>query len=59
MFDANKMNCTIAIRITDTFDLKTYVNGVQRNCETLLELSVGILTKIVNQLNESAQQEIE
>lgn len=59
LFDANKMNCSVAVKITDTFDLHVYANGVHKTSETLPELSVDILTKLVNQLNENAEQEIE
>lgn len=57
LFDANKMNCSIAVKITDNFNLKVYKNGIQTTCETLSELNVDVLTKLVNELNNSAEQE--
>lgn len=57
MFDANKMNSSIAVKITDTFSVKVLANGVERPDETLTELSVDILTKLVNRLNESVAED--
>lgn len=57
MFDAETMNSSIAVKITDTFNLKVFANGVQKTCETLPELSVDILTKLVNQLNDCAEED--
>lgn len=53
-FNANKMNgCySIAVYIADTFDLKVFANGVQKTTKTLPELSVEIISKLVNQINE-------
>ncbi|XP_031622805.1 uncharacterized protein LOC116340451 [Contarinia nasturtii] len=59
MFDAIKMNCSVAIKITNAFDLKVYANGVHKTNEILPELSVDIITKLVNQINESAEQGLE
>ncbi|XP_055300746.1 uncharacterized protein LOC129567660 [Sitodiplosis mosellana] len=55
MFDASAMNSAIAVKITDTFSAKVFANGVEKTSETLPELSVEVLTKLVNQLNESAE----
>lgn len=57
MFDAETMNSSIAVKITDTFNLKVFANGVQKTCEILPELSVDILTKLVNQLNDCAEED--
>lgn len=57
MFNADTMNSSIAVKITDTFNLKVFANGAQKTCETLLELSVDILTKLVNQLNDCAEED--
>lgn len=54
MFDASQMQCSIAVKITTTFDLNVFVNGVQKSSETLDELSVDVLTKLLNQLNQNS-----
>lgn len=48
------MQCSIAVKITTTFDLNVFVNGVQKSSETLDELSVDVLTKLLNQLNQNS-----
>lgn len=53
LFDASNMQCSIAVRITTTFDLNVFVNGVQQSNETLDELSVDVLTKLLNELNQN------
>lgn len=57
MFDADTMNSSIAVKITDTFNLNVFSNGAQKTSETLPELSVDILTKLVNQLNDCAEED--
>lgn len=59
MFDANKMNSSIAMKITNTYSVKVLANGVEKPSETLTELSVDVLTKLVNRLNESVAEDIE
>lgn len=58
LFDANDMKCAIAVKITDNFNLKIFLNGVQQTEETLDELSVDTLTKLLNQLNENTDSGI-
>lgn len=55
LFDAKQMNCSIAVKITDNFELQTYRNGAQESSEILNELNVEVLTKLLNQLNEFAE----
>lgn len=57
LFDATAMNCLIAVKITDTFNLNVYMNGVQQTNEELCELNVEALTKLLNELNETCEQE--
>lgn len=59
MFDAIKMNCAVAIKITNAFELKVYTNGVHKTSKILTELSVDILTNIIKQINESVEKEME
>lgn len=54
-FDASEMKSTIAVKITNNFDLKVHVNGAQQTSDTLKSLSVDELTKLLNQLNEAAE----
>lgn len=54
LFNANEMKCTIAVKITDNFNLKVFINGEQQTDEALDELSVDTLTKLLAQLNENA-----
>lgn len=55
MFDAIQMKCSIAVKITNTFELNVFVNGTQTSTETLNELSVDVLTKLLNQLNQNTE----
>lgn len=57
MFDVKQMCSSIAVKVTDTFELKVYVNGKERSTETLKELSVDSITKLLNHLNESSNVE--
>lgn len=54
MFDASQMQCSIAVKITTTFELNVCVNAVQKPSETLNELSVDVLSKLLNQLNPNS-----
>lgn len=57
LFDASEMKCSIAVKITDTFDLSVHSNGVEKSNDTLNALSVDILSKLLSQLNESTNLE--
>lgn len=57
MFDPIAMNCLIAVKITDTFNLYVHVNGVQQTNEELYELNVEALTKLLNELNDTSEHE--
>lgn len=48
------MNCSIAVKISNDFNVNVFVNGVKQSEDTLDELSVDTLTKLLTQLNESA-----
>lgn len=54
MFNAKDMNCSIAVKISNDFNVNVFVNGVKQSEDKLNELSVDTLTKLLNQLNESA-----
>lgn len=57
LFDSDKMGCSIAVKVTDAFELKVYTNGVEKSFEVLKELSVDSLTKLLSQLNENTNLE--
>lgn len=52
LFDTSKMNCSIAVKITDNFNLHVYKNGAQETSETLNELNIDVLSKLLNQFND-------
>lgn len=54
LFNAKDMNCSIAVKISNDFNVNVFVNGVKQSEDTLDELSVDTLTKLLTQLNESA-----
>lgn len=57
MFDGNKMSCSIAVKVTDAFELKVYTNGAEKSTEILKELNIDSLTKLLSQLNENINLE--
>lgn len=52
MFDINQMKCSKVLKITDIYKMEIHVNGVEKSCETLNELSVDILTNLLRELDE-------
>lgn len=46
----------MAVKVTDAFNLDVYVDGVHHTNETLHELSVDTLTKLLNELNEKSER---
>lgn len=53
LFDAIAMKCSIAVKITDTFTLTISDHGEEKTANTLNELSVETLSKLLSELNEN------
>lgn len=53
MFDANQMKCSIAVKITDTFDLNVFADGIQKSSDTLNELSLDSVAKLLHKFSEN------
>lgn len=52
MFDINQMKCSKVLKITDIYKMEIHVNGVEKSCEILNELSVDILTDLLRELDD-------
>lgn len=57
LVDANEMKQSILVKITDKFDLTVQTND-QRSNDTLNELTVDSLSKLLNHLNENPRPEL-
>lgn len=53
MFDAQEMRCSVAVKISDTFELNVFANGVRKPSDTLNELSLDSIAKLLRQFSES------